>query len=120
MKQAKKINEIRNRRKQRVRSKIKGTGERPRLSVFRSNSNTYIQLIDDEKMQTIVSVSTNELPKEKQKTPKVEQAKLLGALLVEKAAKKEIKHAVFDRGPYLFHGRVKAVLVAAREKGLKI
>ena len=120
MRQAKKINKIRERRRRRVRSKIKGTAERPRFSVFRSNSNTYVQMIDDESMQTVVSASTNELPKEKRSATKSEQAKYLGELVAEKAANKNIKQAVFDRGSYLFHGRVKAILVAAREKGLKI
>jgi large subunit ribosomal protein L18 len=120
MRQAKKINQIRERRKRRVRSALKGTASKPRLSVFRSNCHTYVQLIDDDAMKTLVSASTKNLPKEKKPLPKSEQARALGELVAEKAIKENIKQAVFDRGSYLFHGRVEAVLEAARKKGLKI
>ncbi len=120
MRQAKKINQIRERRKKRVRSVLKGTALRPRFSVFRSNHHTYAQLIDDEAMKTLISASTQNLPKSKKPSPKSDQASALGELVAEKAMKENIKQAVFDRGAYLLHGRVKAVLEAARKKGLKI
>lgn len=103
-------------RARRVRMAIKGTAEKPRLSVFRSNKYTYAQLINDAKGNTIISVSTRLIKDQKTKT---EKAKLLGQLLAEEAKKIGIKTVVFDRGYYQYHGRVKAVAEGAREKGLK-
>jgi len=106
------------RRRVRNKAKIFGTSAKPRLSVFRSNKYTYAQLIDDSAMKTLASASTAELAKTKGK--KAEHAKALGGLIAEKAKKLNIKEAVFNKGPYLYHGRVKAVAEGAREGGLKI
>jgi len=106
--------------RRRIRNKAKffGTASKPRLSIFRSNLYTYAQLIDDNSGKTLVSASTRELSKKKIK--KSEQAKELGILVGEKAKKLDIKEAVFNKGPYLYHGRVKAVADGAREAGIKI
>ena len=128
------LNTKRLRRKIRIRSRILGTASRPRLSVFRSNRYTSIQLIDDEKGKTLLSISTREIAKEKKEKGgikpsevlsdalqgKVKQAEKLGELLAQKASEKKIKQAVFDRGNYKYHGRVKMVAEAARKSGLKI
>lgn len=106
------------RRHSRVRNKISGTPERPRLCVFRSNTNLYVQVIDDTKGVTLVSAST--LDKEiKEKHSNVTAAKELGALIAKKAIEKNIKTVVFDRGGYIYHGVVKALAEAAREAGLE-
>jgi len=107
------------RRRIRNRATIFGTAVKPRLSVFRSNLYTYAQLIDDNAGKTIVSASTKELAKAK-KGKKTDQSKELGALLAEKAIKLDIKEAVFNKGPYLYHGRVKALADGVREAGIKI
>ena len=108
----------RTRRHARVRTKVSGTAERPRLCVFRSNTNIYAQIIDDVAGNTIVSAST--LDKEvKTKKSNVEAAKEVGTLIAKRAAKKEIKTVVFDRNGYLYHGKVKALAEAAREAGLE-
>jgi len=106
--------------RRRIRNKAKffGTSTKPRLSVFRSNLYTYAQLIDDNAGKTLASASTRELGKKKMK--KTEQAKELGALLSEKAKKLDIKEAIFNKGPYLYHGRVKAVADGVRDGGIKI
>ena len=102
----------------RVRKKISGTPECPRLCVYRSNSNLYVQVIDDDKATTLVSAST--LDKEvKTKKSNKEAAKELGALVAKRATKAGIKSVVFDRGGYNYHGRVKALAEAAREGGLE-
>ena len=101
----------------RVRKKIKGTPARPRLSVFRSNKGIYCQLIDDVNGVTLASASTSDLAKAK--GSKVEQAKQVGQIIAEKAAQHQVQQVVFDRGGYLYHGRVKALAEGAREKGLK-
>ena len=106
------------RRRIRNRATIFGTATKPRLSVFRSNLYTYAQLIDDNAGKTMVSASTKEL--KSKKTKKTDQAKELGVLLAEKAIKLDIKEAVFNKGPYLYHGRVKALADGAREGGIKI
>ncbi|MCL5017191.1 MAG: 50S ribosomal protein L18 [Patescibacteria group bacterium] len=106
------------RRRIRNKAKIFGTATKPRLSVFRSNKYTYAQLIDDGTGKTIASASTIEFSKNKAK--KADTAKSLGASLAEKAKSLNIKEAVFNKGPYLYHGRVKAVADGAREGGLKI
>ncbi len=108
----------RQRRHLRVRRKISGTAERPRLCVFRSNTNIYVQIIDDVAGNTLVSAST--LDKEiKTKHSNIEAAKELGALIAKKAKAKKIEEVVFDRGGYIYHGVVKELAEAAREGGLK-
>ena len=105
-------------RHRRVRAKIKGTKERPRLCVFRSNQHIYAQLIDDNEGKTLVAVSDREL-KTKVKKTKTDLAKEVGKLIAQKAVSKKIKNIVFDRGGYKYHGRVKALAEAAREGGLE-
>ena len=108
----------RTRRHLRVRTKISGTAERPRLCVYRSNTNLYVQIIDDVAGNTLVSAST--LDKEvKIKHANKEAAKELGTLIAKKAAEKKIDSVVFDRGGYIYHGVVKELAEAAREGGLK-
>lgn len=105
------------RRHERVRNKIAGTPERPRLSVFRSNSNIYVQLIDDVNGCTLAQAST--LDKEvKEKHANKVAAKEVGTLIAKRAEKINIKDIVFDRGGYIYHGVVKEVAEAAREGGL--
>ena len=107
----------RQRRHVRVRRKISGTAECPRLSVFRSNSNLYVQVIDDTKGITLVQAST--LDKEvKTKHSNKEAAKEVGTLIAKRAIEKNIKTVVFDRGGYIYHGVVKELADAAREGGL--
>lgn len=119
MKNIKLKNSNRDRRKNRNRARIFGTKEKPRLSVFRSNRYTNVQLIDDQSGQTLVSASTRELPKGA-KENKTNQAYLLGQVIAEKSAKIGIKAAIFNKGPYLFHGRIKAIAEGARAKGLQV
>jgi len=108
----------RQRRHLRVRKKISGTAECPRLCVYRSNSNIYAQIIDDVAGNTLVSAST--LDKEvKTKHANKEAAKEVGTLIAKKAAEKKIKTVVFDRGGYIYHGVVKELAEAAREAGLE-
>lgn len=111
----------RKRRHVRVRKKIQGTAERPRLSVYRSLRHIYAQIIDDLEGHTMVSASTKDpsLRKELQETMNKEAAKQTGELLARKALEKGIDTVVFDRGGYLYHGRVKALAEGAREQGLK-
>lgn len=101
----------------RVRKKISGTPERPRLSVYRSNKAIYCQIIDDSKGHTLVAASSAE--NGKTSGNKTEQAKSVGQLIAEKAKSAGIETVVFDRGGYLYHGRVKALAEGAREGGLK-
>lgn len=108
----------REKRKKRVRAKIFGTKERPRLCVFRSNKHIYAQLIDDSLHHTILSASSLEL-KEKHEKNKIKIAFEVGKLLAQKAIQKNIKKVVFDRGPYKYHGRVKALAEGARAGGLE-
>ena len=106
------------RRHIRVRRKISGTAERPRLSVFRSNTGIYVQIIDDVAAKTLVSAST--LDKEvKTKASNIESAKEVGELVAKRAIKAGIKNVVFDRGGYIYHGKIKALAEAAREAGLE-
>ena len=108
----------RERRHIRVRNKISGTAERPRLCVYRSNSNLYVQIIDDVAGNTLAQAST--LDKEvKTKHANKEAAKEVGALIAIKALDKKIKEVVFDRGGYIYHGVVKELAEAARENGLE-
>jgi large subunit ribosomal protein L18 len=105
----------------RVRKKVKGSNERPRLAVFKSSMHIYAQIIDDESSRTLTAVSTLS-PKfrEKQKGGRnIAAAKIIGELIAQDAASKGIKKVVFDRGGYLFHGRVKALAESAREGGLE-
>ena len=103
----------------RIRSKISGTSEIPRLSVFRSNKQIYAQIIDDEKKSTLVSASSLDKSLKLENGGNVEAAKAVGKLLAEKAKKAKITKVVFDRGGYLYHGRVQALAEAARENGLE-
>ena len=109
----------RERIKNRIRKIVSGTTERPRLSVFRSNKQIAVQLIDDLSGVTLVAASSLEKDLASHKGNKVEQAKLVGKLIAEKANKAGISTVVFDRGGYLYHGRVKSLAEAAREAGLK-
>lgn len=102
----KNTNELREQRKKRTRAKLRGTAERPRLNVFRSHRYIYAQLIDDAAGHTLAFANSKEL---KQKGNKTEQAQAVGSLLAEKAKKQNIKEAIFDRGAYKYHGRVKAL-----------
>ena len=103
------------RRHARVRSKVSGSAAFPRLSVFRSNSGLFLQLIDDAAGRTLASASSKEIKKAGNKT---EVSREVGKLLAEKAAAKKIAAVVFDRGSYKYHGRVKAAAEGAREGGL--
>jgi large subunit ribosomal protein L18 len=103
--------------KTRVRKKVHGTTERPRLSVFRSNTGMYAQIIDDEGGRTLASASSLK-DKKASGIPKIEQARLVGQAIAEKAKAAGIDKVVFDRNGYLYHGRVKALAEAAREAGL--
>jgi large subunit ribosomal protein L18 len=104
--------------KKRIRKNISGTNSRPRLTVFRSNKQIYAQVIDDIKGVTLVSAASLK-DDSTQKVSKLEQAKLIGKQIAEKASEAGIVEVVFDRNGYLFHGRVKALADSARESGLK-
>lgn len=108
----------RNRIKQRVRKTISGTPERPRMSVFRSNRDIYVQLIDDLAGQTLVSTSSAVAAIREQKGTKCEKAAMVGKAVAEMAKEAGINQVVFDRNGYLYHGRVKSLAEAAREGGL--
>jgi len=112
-------NEMRVERHKRIRKEISGTADRPRLNVFRSNANITAQIIDDEKGVTLVSASTLEKELKIANGGNVEAAKLIGAEIAKRAKKAKIDKVVFDRGGYLYHGRVKALADAARENGLE-
>jgi large subunit ribosomal protein L18 len=103
----------------RIRKKVKGTAERPRLSVYRSNKAIYVQLIDDVNGNTLVAASSMDpsVPKDVNKS---EQSKAVGKLLAEKAKGENIRTVVFDRSGYLYHGRVKSLAEGAREGGLEL
>lgn len=103
----------------RIRKKISGTAQKPRLSVFRSNSELYLQLINDEEGVTITSASTRDKDIAAQSGTKIEKSKLAGAAIGRKAAEMGIKEVSFDRGGNLYHGRVKAAADGARESGLQ-
>ena len=106
-------------RHERVRADISGTSAIPRLCVFRSNKEIYAQIIDDETRTTLVSASSLDKEKKKKNGSNVEAAKAVGKLVAEKAKKAKITKVVFDRGGYLYHGRVEALANAARENGLE-
>jgi large subunit ribosomal protein L18 len=109
----------RKRIKMRIRKIVYGTAERPRLSVFRSNTNIYVQLIDDDVKKTILAASTLDPEIASVKVAKIEKSKLVGKLIAQKAIDAGITDVIFDRGGYLYHGRVKSLADAAREAGLK-
>ena len=111
----------RQRIKSRIRKTITGTAERPRLTVFRSNKQIYVQLIDDVAGHTILAASSEEKKATQSQKPvtKIEQAKITGKAIGEKAIKAGISTVVFDRNGYLYHGRVRSLAEAAREAGLK-
>ena len=111
-------NEARVERHKRVRSKVQGTSNVPRLNVFRSNSNIFAQIIDDEASKTLVSASSIDKELKLENGGNVEAATKVGELLAKRAKKAKITKVVFDRGGYLYHGRVKALADAARENGL--
>lgn len=104
--------------KYRIRKKVSGTAAKPRLSVFRSNSDIYAQLIDDNKGVTLAAASSRQKDIQAQKAAKTEKSKLVGAAIATKAKELGIEKVVFDRGGYIYHGRVKAVAEGAREGGL--
>ena len=106
------------RRRRRVRAKIRGTAERPRISVFRSNRGIFAQLIDDDSGRTLVAVNWTE--DDLRKLTGADQARRAGALLAERAQGAGVQSAVFDRGGYQYHGRVKALAEGAREAGLRL
>lgn len=110
-------NEQRIRRHQRVRKKISGTPECPRLNVFRSNAHIHVQVIDDVNHCTLVSASSVEMKLEN--GGNIEAARLVGQEIAKRALEKNIKHVVFDRGGYVYTGRVKVLADAAREAGLE-
>ncbi|MDP3941427.1 MAG: 50S ribosomal protein L18 [bacterium] len=107
------------RRQRRIRGKISGTADRPRFSVFRSNTHIFAQLIDDQKKETICALSDRML-EGTEKVGKTDQAKKLGMALAKIAREKKVKKVVFDKGRYAYHGRVKAVAEGAREGGLEL
>lgn len=113
--------EARIRRHERIRKKVKGTPERPRLSVYRSLNHIYAQIIDDLQGKTLVSASTLEkdIQAEKGHKGNVTMAKKVGQLIAKRAMEKGFRKVVFDRGGYIYHGRVKALADSAREAGLE-
>ncbi len=110
--------ERRQRIKYRIRKKVSGSEQRPRLCVFRSNKNIFVQLIDDVKHVTLVATSSRVKDISDQKVTKTEQAKLVGKAIADKAKAAGYSTVVFDRNGYLYHGRVQALAEAAREGGL--
>ena len=112
-------NKAREERHTRVRNKVNGTSNVPRLNVFRSNSNIFAQIIDDEASKTLVSASSIDKELKLENGGNVEAAIKVGELLAKRAKKAKISKVVFDRGGYLYHGRVKALADAARENGLE-
>jgi large subunit ribosomal protein L18 len=104
-------------RRRRVRAKIRGSAERPRISVFRSNRGLFAQLVDDDSGRTLAAVNWTE--SDLQGLGRMEQAKRIGQLLAERASEAGVQDAVFDRGGYQYHGRVKALAEGAREAGLR-
>jgi large subunit ribosomal protein L18 len=117
----KSVTEARIRRHERIRKEVSGTPERPRLSVYRSLNHMYAQIIDDSRGSTLVAASTldKDLSGEKGHKGNVSMAKKVGQLIAKRALEKGLKKVVFDRGGYLYHGRVKALAEGAREAGLE-
>jgi len=116
-----KFNKYKILKRNKLRGKVKGTMDRPRLSVYRSNENIYAQIIDDTTSQTLVSCSSldRNIKLEIKNGRTCEASKLIGEKIAELSLKKNIKKIVFDRGPYLYHGRIKALADGAREGGLE-
>ena len=112
-------NEMRKTRHERIRENLSGTAERPRLCVFRSNANIEAQIIDDVKGTTLVSATSLDKELKLKNGSNIEAAKVVGAEIAKRAKKAKITAVVFDRGGYLYHGRVKALAEAAREGGLE-
>ena len=115
---------VKSQRRQNIRYRIRrkvgeGTGQKPRLSVFRSNNEIYVQLIDDRNGQTLAAASSRDKDIVAEKGNKTEKSKLVGAAIAKKATELGLKEVRFDRGGYLYHGRVKAVADGAREGGLQ-
>lgn len=119
---ANKLNDPRKRRQRRIRLKVSGTAQRPRLNVFRSLHHIYAQVIDDVSGQTLVSASTLDKGVLDQVAgkKKQEQAAIIGKIVAQRALDAGIQEVVFDRGGYLYHGRIKALADGAREGGLKL
>ncbi|GAC1406319.1 MAG: 50S ribosomal protein L18 [Chloroflexota bacterium] len=115
---AKVVRERRIRRHRSIRKRLRGTAQRPRLNVFRSSANIYVQVIDDDLGNTLAAASTLEGAVQATKT-KTAQARLVGQLAAERAKAKGVQKVVFDRGGYLYHGRIQAVADGAREGGLE-
>ena len=113
--------EVRAKKHRRIRNRFSGTAERPRLSVFRSNNHMYAQIIDDTVGNTLVSASTleKEIKGELEKTNNVEAAAYLGTVIAKRAMEKGIREVVFDRGGFIYQGKVAALAEAAREAGLE-
>lgn len=113
--------EVRLKKHKRIRNHISGTAQRPRLAVFRSNNHMYAQIIDDTAGNTLVSASTlqKEVKEKLEKTNDVEAAAYVGTVIAQRALEKGINTVVFDRGGYIYHGKVKALADAAREAGLE-
>lgn len=111
--------ELRLKRHRRVRAKVSGTAEKPRLNVFRSVKHIYVQLIDDDAGVTLLSASSVDPSLREQSGGNIEGAKAVGALIAARAKEKGISRVVFDRGGYKYHGRVKSLAEAAREGGLE-
>jgi large subunit ribosomal protein L18 len=118
---AKKIHKVRDKRKKRVRGKVAGTAERPRLAVFRSARHIYVQAVDDETGRTMAEASTRskEIVEAIAKMKKTAAAAEVGKLMAKTLLAMKIDTVVYDRGPFLYHGRVKALAEGAREAGLK-
>ena len=112
-------NEMRKTRHERIRENLSGTAERPRLCVFRSNANIEAQIIDDVKGTTLVSATSLDKSLKLKNGSNIEAAKVVGAEIAKRAKKAKITKVVFDRGGYLYHGRVEALAEAARENGLE-
>ena len=112
-------NDMRKERHTRIRTSVYGTETRPRLNVFRSNANITAQIINDEQGITLVSASSLDKELNLKNGGNIEAAKIIGAEIAKRAKEKNIKEVVFDRGGYLYHGRVKALAEAARENGLE-
>lgn len=102
-----------------IRKRVVGTAQKPRMSVFRSNAEIYVQLIDDANSVTLASASSRDKDIAAQKTTRIEKSKLVGAAIARKASELGITNVVFDRGGNLYHGRVKSVAEGARESGLQ-
>ena len=111
--------ERRTRIKYRIRKRVEGTTEKPRLTIFRSNKEIYAQIVDDQKGHTMIAATSHSKEYTAEKVNKIEQAKEVGKMIAQKALASGISQVVFDRNGFLYHGRVKSFAEAAREAGLK-